>query len=65
MKIKKFEDLDSWKKARELANIKSLKIELTCFTKSPLAPLCQRGVFSLPLEKGGEEGFYKTMSLLL
>jgi hypothetical protein len=27
--------------------------------KSPLAPLCQRGVFSLPLEKGGEEGFYK------
>ena len=51
MKIKKFEDLDSWKKARELANIKSLKIELTCFTKSPLAPLCQRGVFPLPLEK--------------
>jgi len=24
----------------------------------------QRGVISLPLEKGGEEGFYKTMSLL-
>ena len=26
MKIKKFEDLDSWKKARELANIKSFKV---------------------------------------
>ena len=47
------------------AVIKSLKIELTCSTKSPLAPLCQRGAFSLPLEKGGEEGFYKTMSFLL
>jgi len=79
---------------------KGLKIELTCTTKSPLAPLlrqaqdgesrrtiCQRGVISLPFVsdpasgseeplarrersltrrvKGGEEGFYKTMSLLL
>jgi putative methanogenesis marker protein 8 len=26
--------------------------------KSPLTPLCQRGVYFLPLAKGGEEGFY-------
>ena len=45
--------------------IKGLKTELTCTAKSPLAPLCQRGVIFLPLEKGGEEGFYKTMSSLL
>jgi hypothetical protein len=45
--------------------IKGLKIELTCTAKSPLAPLCQRGVISLPLGKGGEEGFYKTISSLL
>jgi hypothetical protein len=31
--------------------------------KSPLAPLYQRGVIP-PLEKGREEGFYKSMSLL-
>ena len=51
---------------------KCLRIELTCITKSPLAPLCQRGVLFLPLAsfsccrqaKGGEEGFYKTMSPL-
>jgi hypothetical protein len=43
--------------------IKSLKIELIDSAKSPLSPLCQRGVFSLPSEKGGEEGFYKTKSL--
>ena len=50
----------------ELFNlIKGLRIELTSITKSPLAPLCQRGVLFLPLTKGGKEGFYKTMSLLL
>jgi hypothetical protein len=50
---------------RLLIIIKNPKIEWTCFTKSPLPPLFQRGVFSLPLVKGGEEGFYKTKSLLL
>jgi hypothetical protein len=31
---------------------------VTALGKSPLAPLCQRGVI-LPLAKGGWEGFYK------
>jgi hypothetical protein len=44
--------------------IKSLKIERTSSTKSPLAPLFQRGVIPpfdkacLPAGRGGEEGFY-------
>jgi hypothetical protein len=36
-----------------------LKIEFTEVRKSPLAPLCQRGVQNLLLAKGGQEEFYK------
>jgi hypothetical protein len=39
--------------------IKGLIIEYTFIKKSPLSPFYQRGVYSLPLEKGGEEGFYR------
>ena len=55
-----------------LPYIKGLRIELTSITKSPLAPLgcesyrlCQIPQKAGPLAKGGEEGFYKIMSLLL
>jgi hypothetical protein len=32
-------------------------IESGIFEKSPFAPLFNRGDYSLPLEKGGQEGF--------
>jgi hypothetical protein len=44
--------------------IKGLKIEDADTQKSPLAPLCQRGVMP-PFVKGGWEGFYELMSSLL
>ena len=33
--------------------------------KSPLTPLYQRGVNSLPLVKGGKEGFYKNIVAII
>jgi len=33
--------------------------------KSPLSPLCQRGVYFLPLAKGGQEGFYKNNVVIM
>ena len=34
----------------------------SCYDKKSPPPLYQRGMFYLPLEKGGKEGFCKTMS---
>jgi hypothetical protein len=44
--------------------IKGLKIESACTKISPRPSLPKRGTFP-PFGKGGEEGFYKTVSLLL
>jgi hypothetical protein len=44
--------------------IKGLKIELACIKISPRPSLPKRGTFP-PFGKGGEEGFFKTMSLPL
>ena len=49
---------------RDSGIIKGLKIELTYIKISPRPSLSKRGAFP-PFGKGGKEGFYKTMLLLL